>query len=487
MVDELQGALSDLDSAKKGVDESYARLRGVQTPATKRWTVRAPDGTEYHGVQAPTLQDAIAKMRQGPQGPLAPKPVPAPIQRPGDIGPLDVAKGVASAAAGPAVMAMDIAGQTPGERPKTTGREILADLVPLAVGAAVPQGRTLSRFLGTLGGNVAGRAGVEAGAEALFPTGKGPLAAGVQGGVKGVLPGLTQGGLGAILGPTKDTIRVQKAAQALKGAVSPEVAAHIDPSKPASLLSRNTTRKMTKAAGANLDKAEADVEKALGEGFRFKGVTAGGGQGPALYTASGLRIPGGLPGVGSQGDTFSELRSKIKELRDIGARQYSSPEMSETARSAMKDARKLEDRMLAQMPPKIAEMYRRALTQHASDSDAIRWVKGLQQENAIRGGVNPQDRPALAAAEAALPRVGGGARGAIHGTLGALEALGGRPIGAGYHLGRTADVLASKGPLRPAQRVSGPVSAITRGVGALGGVGTARAQSEYLRSQRDAE
>jgi hypothetical protein len=348
-----------------------------------------------------------------------------------------------------------------------SGREILGDLVPLAT-SLIPGGRTLTRGLRTLGANVLGRGAVEAGAEALSPTGQGPLAAGMSGAMKGVLPGLAQASVGAVLGPSKDTIQVQKAAQALKKAVSPEVAALIKPNEPASLMSRRMVQKMGRVAGAALDKMEAEVEKALGPKWQMVGGTPGPTTGG--FTASGR------PGSQPSGQTFAEVRTEIKRLREIA--NYDRQTSAATAQAAKKDAARLEQTLLAQMPPEIAAKYRTALETHTRDMDAVRWVKGLQRENQIRGGVNPQDRPELAAADRAVSS-GGKGKAALHGIMGAAEAATGRGLGAGYHLGRAADQMRSGGPLRPAQKASQTFPAIT---GAFGGVGTAAAQSALSKS-----
>jgi hypothetical protein len=343
-----------------------------------------------------------------------------------------------------------------------SGREILGDLVP-AVAGLIPGGRTIGRGLRTVGANILGRGVFEAGAEAISPTGQGPLAAGMSGAVKGVLPGLAQAGVGAVLGPSKDTIQVEKAAQALKKAVSPEVAALIKPNEPASLMSRRTVQKMGRVAGAALDKMEAEVEKALGPKWQMTGGTPGPTTG--LYTASGR------PGSQPSGQTFAEVRTEIKRLREIAS--YDRQTSAATAQAAKKDAARLEQTLLSQMPPEIATKYRTALEAHTRDMDAVRWVKGLQRENQIRGGVNPQDRPELAAADRAVPK-GGKGKAAIHGVLGAAEAATGRGLGAGYHLGRAADNMRAGGPLRPAQTTSQTIPAITRGIL---GTGTAAAQT----------
>jgi hypothetical protein len=343
-----------------------------------------------------------------------------------------------------------------------SGREILGDLVP-AVAGLIPGGRTVTRGLRTLGANVLGRGAVEAGAEALSPTGQGPLSAGVSGAAKGVLPGLAQAGVGALFGPSKDTIQVEKAAQALKKAVSPEVAALIKPNEPASLMSRRIVQKMGRVAGAALDKMEAEVEKALGPKWQLVGGTPGPTTG--LFTASGR------PSAQPSGQTFAEVRTEIKRLREIAS--YDRQTSAATAQAAKKDAARLEQTLLSQMPPEVAAKYRTALEAHTKDMDAVRWVKGLQQENKIRGGVNPQDRPELAAADRAVPK-GSKGKAAIHGVLGAAEAATGRGLGAGYHLGRAADQMRAGGPLRPAQKVSQTLPAITRG---LVGTGTAAGQT----------
>jgi hypothetical protein len=266
--------------------------------------------------------------------------------------------------------------------------------------------------------------------------------------------------------------------------VSPEVGALIDPSKPAQLLSGKTVKGMQKAAGANLDEMEATIEKALGPNVRFQ-IEGQAGTTPKLFSAQGTPITGGLPPelmariTGQpQGKTFGEIRAQIKELRGLGDRRYGSPEMADTARAALRDAQKLEAELVRQLPGPLATQYQAALARHATDSQAIRWVKGLQQENAIRGGVNPQDNPALAAANIAVERGGGKLKGAIHGALGAAEVATGRPIGAGYHLGRAADV-SKIGPLRPGGSVP---NLIPRVAGAGAGTGTSAIQDWLMRS-----
>ena len=135
-----------------------------------------------------------------PPGPLKPG-----IKSPGDVGPLDIIGPAAGmAAGGPGGMALGGALGMLGD----VGKEAI---VPAIVGALAKPGRTLPRFLGALGGNILGRAGLEAAQEAIAPTGKGPLTAGVEGAMKGTLPGIVQGGLGVAFGPARDTIRTSRA------------------------------------------------------------------------------------------------------------------------------------------------------------------------------------------------------------------------------------------------------------------------------------
>lgn len=476
MADDLKGAMADVDAAKSQLDASYGALKGADPTPVKKWTVTMKDGTVYHGVRATSAEEASRKMAEGPKGPLAGTPGPTRVPRgqASFAGLPELARTAPAAVMGPAGAAATLTMEGTGpEKTPTRGRDVLGDLVPLAA-ALIPGGRTAGRFARTLGANMLGRGAVEGGAEALNPTGQGPLGAGVSGAIKGVLPGLVQGAVGLGLGPTKDTLQVAKAAGAVKKAVSPEVGALINPDNPASLLSKRTAQKMERAAGVNLDKMEAELEKSLGPKFRVQGVGGSSAQMPALYTPSGTRIPGGLPLTGSQGQTFAEVRSEIKRLREIA--KYDKGASTDTAQAAKKDAAKLEQKLLAQMPPALAQRYRKALDAHAKDMDAVRWVRGLQREQALRGGVNPQDRPELAQAERAIDK-GGRLRAGIHGSLGAAEALTGRPIGAGYHMGRAADQMRSQGPLRPAQGVSQTVPAITRGIL---GLGAAQAQKPLM-------
>jgi hypothetical protein len=295
------------------------------------------------------------------------------------------------------------------------------------------------------------------------------------------------------MGATKDTLGAQKSLKALKGELSPELAKIIDPSKPSSLLSKGTVKSLQQAAGANLDKMESEIAKSLGPDFRFRPITTAG-PGPLSKDEQAIRsILGVRPGEATpymskaqglrpevQGETFQEIRAKIKELREIGDRQYSVPEMRATAKAAIEDARKLEEGLIAQLPPNLAERYRQGIAQHARDSGAIRWVKGRQAENALAGGVNPIDRPGLAEADAALQKGGGALKGALHGALGAAEAATGRGIGAAYHLGRAADVTkGAQGPLRPQGRVP---NIVPRVAGAASGAGTSALQDWLMRS-----
>jgi hypothetical protein len=298
--------------------------------------------------------------------------------------------------------------------------------------------------------NILGRGAVEAGAEAVKPTGEGPLTAGVIGAAKGVLPGVVQSGLGALLGPTKDTLNTQRAIKALKGSVSKEVGAFLDVENPAALLKRSTPRAMTKAAGANLDTMEASISKGLGT-KKFS-IISGNQVAPR---------------------TFDDVRAEIKQLREAGSQGYATPELRGKARDALKKAAVIEADLVRQMPPKLAQQYKEATARHAADMDAVRWVRALHKREALMGGVNPQDRPGIAAAELAVnkPHLG---TAAVHGTIGGLEAATGRGFGAAYHLGRGAAALGKRNPLRPASKVSTTLPAIT---GALGGLGTAAGQT----------
>ncbi len=475
MPDDLKSAMADVDAAKSQMDQSYAALKGASPAPTgpKKWNVRAPDGTMYRGVQAPTLQDAINKMKSGPQGPLA-APQRTPRGEMNTAGLPELAKTLPAAVMGPAGAAATLAMEGTGPKPPSNKRDMLGDLVPLAA-AAIPGGRTATRFARTLGANVLGRGAVEGGAEALSPTGQGPLSAGVQGALKGVLPGVVQGGVGLAMGPGKGTLKVAEAAQALKKSVSPEVAKFINPKDPASLLSKRTAQKMQQAAGTNLDKMEADVEKMLGPKFRVQGTGGAGSQQPALYTASGTRIQGGLPLQGSQGQTFAEVRSEIKRLREIA--NYDKGAGTETAQAARKDAQKLEQTLLRQLPPDAAKRYQAGTAQHTADSDAIRWVKAQQKRNAVAGGANPIDRPGLAEAETSMNRAQGGAgKALVHGGVSLLEAAKGFLPGAGYHGARAMEGMRGAGPLRPGNP-SQTLPAITRGIL---GLGTAQAQKPLL-------
>jgi hypothetical protein len=448
------------------------------TPEVKSWTVKAPDGTVYTGVKATSQEEAIKKMRQGPQGPMTVKGSPTQVPRGSasfaglpelaKTGPL-LATGLA---AGPLLASEVAAG--PKKAPTST-REIIGDLVPAAVAALVPPARTLGAFGKTVGGNVLGRAAVEAGAEALSPTGQGPLSAGVKGAAKGVLPGLVQGGFGAALGPTADTLRAQKAMKALKGSVSPEVGAMLDLENPAALLKRSTPRAMTKAAGANLDKMEAEVSKALGN----QKFTVGTPQFQFPTHLAQRMGPGGakppLPGR-----SFEEVRGQIKELREVAEGRFNTPELRGAAKKALAQAAQLESEMVAQMPPKIAQQYKEATARHAADMDAVRWVRALHKREALMGGVNPQDRPGLAEAERQVTKGGGTGSAAVHGGIGALEAAMGRGYGAAYHLARAGQGIGKTSPLRPASKVATTVPRIS---GALGGIGTAAGQTAVGRSK----
>lgn len=460
----------------------------------KRWTVTAPDGTTYPGVLAPTMEEAIRKMQHGPQGPLQPSrspqdetsPTGATRPKAGDIvGPGDILGPLAGmAAGGPAGIA---AGGLMEFLTKGEGKEAAGAAVPAVVGALMKPGRTIPRVLGPMLGNILGRGALEAGTEAINPTGKGPLQAGLEGGMKGVLPGVAQGALGAILGPSKATINVERAARAMKADLSPEVAAVLNPSKPAEVLSRATPKAMTDAAGKNLDRAEAEIGKKLGD-LRFTTVgplAQGLKMTPAQQTAFDAMSPAAQAqvraqmapavGAGSQGKTFDEIRSEIKSLREQG--KFNRETTPEKALAARKQANALEQTMLAQMPPDVAQQYRMMTAQHQRDMDAVRLLEGFQKQNRLIGGANPVDRPALAEAQKALTSGGKGSA-AIHGLIGTAEAATGHGLGAAYHLGRAAQGV-GRSILRPGKTSSVAVPRIT---GALGGGAVSAGQTAIGQS-----
>jgi hypothetical protein len=314
----------------------------------------------------------------------------------------------------------------------------------------------MGSFGKALGGNILGRAGVEAGAEALSPTGQGPLAAGLKGAAKGVLPGMVQGGLGAMLGPSADTIKAQKAMKALKGSVSPEVGAFLDESNPAALLKRSTPRQMTKAAGTNLDAMEAYVSKQLGN-KKFSIIS-----GPAVAQR-----------------TFDDVRAEIKALREAGSQGYSTPELRGKAKDSLKQAAMIEADMLRQMPPELVKKYQTATARHAADMDAVRFVRALHKREMLMGGASATDRPGLADAQKALEKRGLG-KVALYGGLSALEGATGRGYGAAYYGSKAMANLGKASPLRPASKVASTVPRIS---GALGGIGTAAGQTKFGQSK----
>ena len=494
---ELDAALAEVNEKTKALNASSAAIRPQPSPAPtgevlKSWTVKMKDGTVYPGVKALSAEEAARKMMEGPAGVLAPPPfkpapgrempTPAPRTPAGSAnftGLPEAASGAGMLAAGPAIAGAGLATDMLSDKPPepTTGKDIAGNLVPLAVGALSRPARTLPSAIKSVLGNVLGRGAVEGGIAAASGE-ESPLAATIGGAAKGVLPGLAQAGIGAAVGPTRDTLQVQKAAKALRGELSPELAKLIDPNKPASLLSRNTVKSLRDAAGANLDKVEADITGKLGD-QRFT-IGANAQAAPGFFSAQGTPIKGGIPAElmariqgKPAGQSFEEIRAKIKDLRSIGDKQYGSPEMARTARAAMQDARELEQSLLKQMPSDLATQYKSALQQHAKDSEAIRWLKDVQKQNSVSGGANPIDRPGLGKAQEAISQKGGPLKTALHGALGATEAVMGKGIGAAYHLGRAADTSRmGQGPLKPQKTVPSLLPKITSGVGgsAVGGL-----------------
>ena len=474
MADELQGALAARDAAKTEADAAMGALREAQGPM-KKWTVRMTDGTVYQGVQAHSAEEARQKMVKGPQGPLAPKPAPTPF--------MDPAAEKARITGGMEDI-LRKAGRSEEDIKRTTGRiggklpgswtEVAGAAVPMAVGALVPAGRTISRVGGQLFGNILGRGAVEAGSEILKPTGEGPLSAGARGMAKGVIPGVAQGALGAVLGPTKDTLRVQKMIQALKTELSPELASLITPSRPGATLSARVLRKMERAAGKKLDSMEAE----LSQGLR-------GQQFDLIDPSKRVATPAGFGYAKSRSATFEEIRQEIKDLREAAEIDRNSPFFHGQSQKNMKASAAIEADLLRQLQSlkkgNLAERYEAAITQHAKDSEALRELRAMQESNQLAGGANPQDRPGLARAQKALSP-GVPASALVHGAVGALEGALGRPGAAAWQGGRLADILRSRGPLNPAQR---PLPARVLGIpGAVAGTGLSAGQ-DYLTRDRE--
>lgn len=328
---------------------------------------------------------------------------------------------------------------------------ILGAAVPSIVGTLVPSGRTVTRIGGNLLGNILGQAGAGAAGEMIDkPAGQRDVTgAALSGARAGVLPGLLQGGLGAILGPNKATIKTQKQIGDIRGAVSPEVAAVMPgKGKPATLLKSETPNKMGDAAGDLLDTMEKEVEKKLA-GMKFRRMAP-----------NGQLFPKG-------NENFIQMRDEIKRLREEA--NYNDHPLwgsKGAALKARKEANQLETAMLQQMPPDVARQYVDAMRAHRKNMDAVRYVRGLQENNAIEGKVNPYDNPGLGQAARHDPSKGPSASKVAHGALGAVEAVTGRPWGAAYNLSRAAG---GKGPDKVAESVRGPLASRVPGVA----VGTA--------------
>lgn len=342
-----------------------------------------------------------------------------------------------------------------GKKIPGTWGDIAGAAIPMLTGLLLPEGRTPGRIMGQVGANIFGRGALDAGIAAA--TGGNVVGAGLSGAAKGVLPGLAQGAVGALHGPTKDTMDVQKAIQGIQKSVSPAVAKVLDIENPAALLSRAAIRKMKKAASETFAATEGTLDADL-TGFNFS--------------------------INNTPMQFAQLRKQIRELRDVGDRQWQSPIMADRARKSVRKAAQMERDMVEQLRAAgknaQADQYEKAIAQYAADSDAVRWVRGLHQQEQLMGGVNAQDRPGLAEAQKALKSTGR-ASGALHGAIGAVELAAGKPGSAGWQFGRAADTIRG-GPLKPAQ--SAPQRSPWRNLtapGPLAGSATAGGQSLLLQ------
>src|SRR5262245_21202625 len=214
--------------------------------------------------------------------------------------------------------------------------------VPWAVGSLIPAGRTIPRIGGQILGNMLGRGAGEAGAQALAPQpNQDVVEAGLTGMMKGILPGVTQGAVGALAGPSRSTLRVQKAINWIKEGTSPEVGAMLEPTKPGSFLASAMPKQMQKAASGNFQSMEEEVSKLLGPAFRFSMTIPG-----TLQTASGRSAGTWNSQVQL---TYEEMRQQIKKLNDFGERPYKSEILNDRARRAKNEADRMTQDMMAQM------------------------------------------------------------------------------------------------------------------------------------------
>lgn len=366
-----------------------------------------------------------------------------------------------------------IYGLTPEGRIPT--RSILGALVPSVVGALVPPGRTMTRIGGNILGNILGQAGAGAAGEMIDkPAGQRNVTrAAVEGGARGILPGLAQGALGGIFGPGRGTIKAQKMIGSVQGeaGLSPEVAAILDKAKPRAAMQSQTPQKMGEAAGDLLDKMETEVDKKLGD-MKFK-----------LMSPSGKLFPRGT-------DTFIQLRDRIKALREE-ANYNDHPLWGSRGRAAeaRKEANQIESAMLSQMPPDVRQQYVSAMKAHRVNMDAIRFIRGQQDKKLVEGDVNPYDRPGLGRGSKAME--GGPSPSQMaHGALAGVEALLGRPVSASYNVSRAA----GRGGKVPdiAESVRGPLASRLPGIAAgtattLGQDYLAPNKAEAAESSRAAE
>lgn len=386
----------------------------------KSYRVTTSDGIIYSGVKARSKQEAIDRMTKGPQGVLAPKPEQTlPEQEHARIqqNMVDILKESGMSEEDAQKKAAQVGKKIPGSWTAVGGA-----LLPMLIGSVFKPGRTVTRIAGPLAANIAGRAILEGGAAAAND--EDAIKAGLQGAIHGILPGIVQSAASGILGPSKDTLRTQKAIAGIRQEVSPQVAATLDAATPGNLLHPQTLRAMGKAASDTWNPIEGIIDANLAN-TKFQ--------------------------IGNRPETYASLREQIRNLRELSDAQRMNMLRGEAAKNK-KLAGQLESDMLRQMRQQgqgaTAEMYEKGLAQYERDMSARRFVMDLQNRNKLFGGANAQAQPGLADAQEALMS-GKKASTMMHGALGAAEAAMGKTVGAGWQFSRAADQMKG-GPLRPA-------------------------------------